>query len=127
MDADIDWTAGNTSKHFAIDGTCSKDARINNAWSTGSFQGDGKQTGHWKDNAGLGIMDPTTNYGESFQVSRFDLLAFDVIGWDLKHEVAPLPEPSNLLLLSFGLFGLYLKRRNKLVNFVSKPVFLARA
>ena len=127
MGADIDWRAGNTSKHFAIDGKCSKDARINNAWATGSFQGDGEQTGHWKDNASLGIMDPTTSYGETFQVSRFDLLAFDVIGWDLKHEVAPLPEPSNLVLLSFGLFGIFLKRRTKFVNFVNKSILLERS
>ncbi|RYY75585.1 MAG: PEP-CTERM sorting domain-containing protein [Gammaproteobacteria bacterium] len=112
--ADLDWTAGNTSKHFAIDGRCSKDARINNAWSTGSFQGDGQQTGHWKDHAELGIMDPTTNYGELYQVTHFDLLAFDVIGWDLKHEVAPLPEPSSLVLLGFGFVGIFLARRKKL-------------
>jgi hypothetical protein len=124
--ADLDWRAGNTSKHFAIDGKCSKDARINNAWSTGSFQGDGEQTGHWKDNVSLGIMDPTTSYGETFQVSRFDLLAFDVIGWDLKHEVAPLPEPSGLVLLSFGLVGLCFKRRHIFANYLNKSILLAR-
>ena len=111
--SNLDWTAGGNPKNFAIDGKCSKDARINNAWSTGTFQGDGEQASHWKDNVSMGIMDPTTSYGEFIQISSFDLLAFDVIGWDLKHEVAPLPEPSSFILLGAGLVGICFSRRRK--------------
>jgi len=72
------------------------------ALSTGSYNGDGWQASHWKDDLGLGIMDPTASPGELLQISANDLIAFDLIGWDV------LPEPGTLFLLGLG--GLLLRR-----------------
>lgn len=111
--ADMDWSAGGESKSFSIDGKCSSSSRIDNAWSTGVFQGDGRQASHWKDNLGLGVMDPTAGYGEFLQISQLDLLAFDVIGWDLDQQQASVPEPSSLVLLGVALIGLGIFRRRR--------------
>jgi hypothetical protein len=51
--------------------------------STGVQNGDGRQASHWKDNLGIGIMDPTAGAGELLAISASDRRAFDVIGWDL--------------------------------------------
>lgn len=51
--------------------------------------GDGRQASHWKDNLGLGVMDPTLAAQEIEAISLLDLRAFDLIGYDL----APVPEP----------------------------------
>jgi hypothetical protein len=78
-------------------------------FSTGSVAhgGDGRQASHWKDNLGLGIMDPTANPpGQINTPSALDLVAFDAIGWTL------IPEPSSFLLGSFGLL-LALGRRRR--------------
>jgi len=50
---------------------------------TGSFNGSGQQASHFVDNMGLGIFDPTAAPGELLQISENDLLALDVIGFDL--------------------------------------------
>ena len=74
-------------------------------FSTGVFNvnGDGRQASHWKDNLGLGIMDPTMNpAGQINTPSELDLLVFDVIGWDRVSNVSPVPEPGSV----FGLLGL---------------------
>ena len=111
--ADIDWTAGSAAKHFAINGQCASGARVDNAWSTGSYRGDGRQASHWKDNAGLGILDPTAVYGEFLQISQLDLFAFDVIGWDVQQKHTSVPEPSCLVLLSTALLGPGFMRRRR--------------
>jgi hypothetical protein len=74
----IDWTADNRAKYFSIDGGGTKIADF----STGATFGDGRQDGHWKDNLGLGIVDPTMTAGELLTVSENDRKAFDAIGWD---------------------------------------------
>ncbi len=113
--ADMDWTAGAAPKHFAINGQCANGARVDNAWSTGSFQGDGRQASHWKDNASLGILDPTASYGEFLQISSLDIFAFDVIGWDLEQDATAVPESSGLVLLGSALLALGFVRRRKLL------------
>ena len=55
--------------------------------STGSYLGDGRQASHWKDNLGLGIMDPTAAAGEVLSILENDLIALDLIGWDI--DLAP--------------------------------------
>lgn len=92
----IDWTANNTTKYFSINGG----ATSITTFSTGSRFGDGSQASHWKDNQGIGIMDPTAANGEFLTISQNDLRAFDVIGWNLASATAP--EPTTLALL--GIF-----------------------
>jgi hypothetical protein len=79
--------------YFSIDGGLTAIA----PFSTGRLGGDGQQASHWKDNQGLGALDPTVLNGEFMLVSELDLLAFDVIGWDL--AVVDVPEPGVLILL----------------------------
>ena len=73
--------------------------------STGAFAGDGYQASHWKDNLGLGSMDPTAAMGELLELSENDLIAMDMIGWDA------VPEPTGLCLLAIGALGLLRRRR----------------
>lgn len=41
------------------------------------------QASHWADNQNVGIMNPTISQGEFVHISTTDLLAMDVIGWDI--------------------------------------------
>ena len=50
---------------------------------SGSFNGTGQQASHFLDNMGLGIFDPTAAAGELLEISTNDLLALDVIGFDV--------------------------------------------
>ena len=109
--ADIDWTADNRSKYFSIDGGITNlTPDPNGGFSTGKTFGDGRQASHWKDNLGLGIMDPTFMPGELGVISSLDIQGFDVIGWD---QVSEIPEPSTLLLLGTGLLGIIFFKRRK--------------
>jgi len=97
--ADMDWTADTRTKLYSIDaGTTTI---LTNGWSTGVNFGDGNQASHWKDNLGIGIMDPTSvPAGSANVVTDNDLQALDVIGWN------PVPEPSTFLLAAIGLVSL---------------------
>ncbi|REJ65086.1 MAG: hypothetical protein DWQ31_19545 [Planctomycetota bacterium] len=64
---------------FSIDGGATSLA----TFSTGSFNGIGRQASHWLDNLGQGIMDPTFGAGEVGVITALDIQAFDVIGYDL--------------------------------------------
>ncbi|TAE87536.1 MAG: hypothetical protein EAZ65_05280 [Verrucomicrobia bacterium] len=83
------------------------DLSIQAAFSTGVYNGDGRQASHWKDNALtgslIGALDPTISPQQVFQLSSADLRAFDLIGWDL----VSVPEPGLLSLASLTalLFG----------------------
>ena len=88
----------------------SLDAGVTNLalFSTGSFNGDGRQASHWKDNLGLGIMDPTANPpGNANTLSALDLRAFDVIGFTI------IPEPSSLSFGGLVALALVLHRRRR--------------
>ncbi|MDX1935344.1 MAG: NF038122 family metalloprotease [Capsulimonadales bacterium] len=93
---------------FSLDGTTELVR-----FATGLFDGDGRQASHWKDNLGLGIMDPTAGPGERLQVGANDLLAFDVIGYNLPRLAAAAPVPGTLALLSLPLVGIVLRRRKR--------------
>lgn len=80
------------------------DLNVEVAFSSGEFNGDGRQASHWKDSANnqLGIMDPTLAYAQISSISAFDLRAMDLIGY----EVAAVPLPASAWFFMAGLFGL---------------------
>ena len=76
----LDFTAGNISdKYFSIDGGQTEIAPLSTGLTTGDFQ----QLSHWQDDDSIGIMAPIISPGEQEEITDTDLLAFDVIGWDL--------------------------------------------
>ncbi len=75
-------------------------------FSTGFFNGDGRQASHFEDFLGLGIMDPTFAPGQLGVITGLDVLALDVIGYDLI-----VPEPSSLLLFAIGFCAIGSRRR----------------
>ncbi|GAA5496202.1 hypothetical protein Rhal01_02384 [Rubritalea halochordaticola] len=101
--------AAGEEAYFSIDGGATNLGHF----STGVDYGDGNQASHWRDGVGLGIMDPTANpAGQINEVSGLDLMAFDVIGWDVDVAAQAVPEPSVLGLLGIG-GGLLLGRRRR--------------
>jgi len=84
--ADLDLTVGGLQ--VGGDKTFFFDALLRGTFSTGleCITCDGNQASHWEDLAGYsqGLMDPTIGPGELGVISNQDLLAFDVIGWDLR-------------------------------------------
>lgn len=98
----IDWTADTRAKYFSIDGG-STDL---GGFSTGVNFGDGRQASHWKDNQGLGLMDPTANAaGQVNTISSLDIQALDVIGWDLASEQTTIPEPGTFVLFTIAILS----------------------
>lgn len=90
--------------YFSLDGGATSLA----SFSTGVYNGDGRQASHWKDNLGLGIMDPTAAPGELMAVTPLDLQAMDIIGY----TVAAVPEPATAgMLLILGAGSLLCRRR----------------
>jgi len=78
--------------------------------STGVNKGDGYQASHFKDELGLGLFDPTAGPGELLSVSKYDLAALDLIGWDINS----VPIPGAIILFGSGLLGLVgLRRKQK--------------
>ena len=95
--------AGGIDAFFSFDNGGTMGAQF----SEGVSQGDGRQASHWKDNLGLGIMDPTGGQGELLSISANDLQAFDVIGYDA------VPEPGTMILFGLGVAGLATRRKAK--------------
>jgi hypothetical protein len=95
-----DYTADARDKYFSLDGGTNVIARF----ATGLTYGDGYQASHWKDNLGIGLMDPTVTYGERLDISATDLRLFDVLGYTL------IPEPAAGTLVSAGLVILTARR-----------------
>jgi len=89
-----DYTADTRDKFFSVDGGATMVA----LFATGIVFGDGRQASHWKDNLGIGIMDPTAARGERLEISATDLRAFDVLGY-----TAVVPEPATGILICAGL------------------------
>lgn len=101
----IDWTAGPGVKYFSVDGGLTAGAQF----ATGVTLGDGRQASHFKDNLGLGIMDPTFSFGELGVITGNDIAAFDAIGWD----VAAVPELSTYAMFGLGLVAMGWARRRQ--------------
>jgi len=128
----LDERTGGT-KYFSVDG--GQTALFGNTFSTGQFNGDGRQASHWKDTpncqVGNGIMDPTFCFGQEGVITGLDLAAFDAIGWNLSTPATAdyrfntgqaisaynasigVPEPSTwaLVIMGFGAVGAGLRRR----------------
>jgi hypothetical protein len=104
----LDWTVGSGTdpKLFSLDGCDTSLA----SFATGQANGDGRQASHWKDDLGIGLMDPTSSAGELKILTQMDITAFDVIGWNLNNTVAT-PAPASALVFVFGLAGLAIARR----------------
>ncbi|KAB8057310.1 PEP-CTERM sorting domain-containing protein [Janthinobacterium sp. FT14W] len=102
----IDWTADNRDKYFSLDGGATRGPLFAN----GAYHGDGDQASHWRDNMGLGIMDPTVAYGELLRLRWNDLMALDAIGWDIDPAAIPAPSSASLLCLALMLLALQQKR-----------------
>lgn len=128
----LDWSTGGT-KYLSLDGGLTQ-LFGNSLFSTGGYNGDGRQASHWKDspanNPQLGIMDPTSGYGQMQEITALDLGAFDVIGWNVNFDVAAhqgyrfntasaynyyinaVPEPSTWasMVMGFGLLAFAMRR-----------------
>ncbi len=85
--------------YFQIDGST---ALAN--FSTGEYNGDGRQPSHWKSNVAA-VMRPATSRGGYQHVTELDLIAIDVIGYQI------VPEPSTYVLAITAAIGLLLAGR----------------
>ena len=95
----LDFATGGTganNPYFSLDGG----ATSLGTFATGQLNGDGRQASHWKDNLGLGILDPTFASGELGIVSALDVRSLDVIGYDL--VVVPEPAAAAIILPAMG-------------------------
>jgi hypothetical protein len=106
--ADFDFTADSRNKFFSLDGEDGGGSH----WSTGQFYGDGEQASHWKDGLALGVMSPRASEGQQHQISDFDLVAFDAIGYD-RGGIASIPEPSGLLVGLLALIPAFRRKKNR--------------
>jgi len=137
----LDWSVG-TASYFSTNGGATAfngDAMF----STGAYNGDGRQASHFKDTASalggcngmnqIGVMDPTFCYGEMGVVKADDLAAFDTIGWNLNVDVlrhsgyqfttaqayrqyfGAVPEPTSwaMMVMGFGVVGFAARRKAK--------------
>jgi hypothetical protein len=76
--------------------------------SRGIDFGDGRQASHFKDNLGLGLLDPTAAPGELLKLTHNDLRALDLIGYEIQ-----VPEPTSATLLAVAI-GIALMSRRRL-------------
>lgn len=104
-----DIAVGERSQYFSIDGGTTPLA----LFSTGRFNGDGRQASHWKDNLNFGIMDPTFSPGEIGQITAVDLLAFDIIGFDVELPIIEVSNLNTLWLMILPLFILLIKTSSR--------------
>lgn len=105
----IDWAADSRDKYFSLDGGTTNLGLFSN----GRNFGDGQQASHWKDNLGLGVMDPTAGTGELLTITARDIQAFDAIGWTQTVSTTA-PEPGTLALALLGVpVAVALRRRKR--------------
>ena len=71
----IDWTGDDTDKYFSVDGGVTPLANFSHGTTF--------EEGHWQNDVGIGIMDPTSVGGELLKISGMDLRAMDVMGYNL--------------------------------------------
>ena len=93
--------------YFSVDGGQSSIE----AFSTGTFNGDGWQASHFGPDA-LNLMRAFVRDGEFYDATDRDLAAFDAIGWDVAATV-PEPETYALMLAGLGVVGWTARRRQR--------------
>lgn len=98
----LDLSTGGTP-FFQIDG-----ATPLGYFSTGEYNGDGRQPSHWK-NTTLAIMKPSFGTNTIQDVTPLDLRAFDVMGYNL----FPVPEPTSILLAAAASVAIPFVRRRR--------------
>ena len=80
----LDFSVGGTP-YFSLDGGRS----VVEYYATGEYGdigGDGYQASHWKQSGNsVRIMDPVLKLGQKRNVSSIDMMAMDVIGWDIQY------------------------------------------
>ncbi len=105
-------TAFETATRSNIPGQAEVLADTANLWSlsTGFNNGDGRQSGHFKDDllggSYIGIMDPTFVAGTFESPTEADFRALDLIGWN----VLPVPEPSTAVFAGLGALAVARRR-----------------
>ncbi|MEM9275470.1 MAG: NF038122 family metalloprotease [Cyanobacteria bacterium P01_F01_bin.143] len=73
-----------TEAYFSIDGGQTSITEFSRGHNDPTIEaGYNYQASHWADNQDMGIMNPTISQGEFVNISTTDLLAMDVIGWDI--------------------------------------------
>jgi hypothetical protein len=90
------------------------DLSIQVPFSTGAFTGDSYQASHWKETGSnlWGIMDPAIAYSQIAGISKYDLRAMDLIGY----EVTAVPLPPAIWLFAGGLLAWTRYARRSLLN-----------
>ena len=97
----VNAVANADAKYFSLDnGVTGQGLQFSRSGAGGDYQ-----ASHWRDNLGLGIMDPTTGPGELDRVTLNDVNAFDAIGYNA------VPEPASLAALGLGALALLRRRR----------------
>jgi hypothetical protein len=87
--------------YFQIDGSTA----LGN-FSTGEHNGDGRQPSHWKSTVAA-VMRPASSRGGYQHVTELDLMAIDVIGYQI------VPEPSSYVLAITAAIGVILVGRRR--------------
>ncbi len=100
--------AGGTP-YFQIDGSTAL-----GLFSTGEYNGDGRQPSHWKSNVAA-VMRPASSRGGYQHLTELDLTAIDVIGYQI------VPEPSSYVLAMLAALGLMLARRGSAEKSPGRP------
>lgn len=104
-----DLAIGTAGQYFSIDDGITEIA----LFSTGRYNGDGKQASHWKNISGIGAMKPSISRGAVTSFTEADFMAFDAIGFDrvISNEATPVPVPASLLLILVGLLNMLYARK----------------
>ncbi|MCE5278931.1 MAG: NF038122 family metalloprotease [Planctomycetaceae bacterium] len=76
------------------------------ALSTGYYNGDGAPASLWEAGDMSNLMEPAVAAGQRMTISQQDLIAMDLIGWDV------VPEPATLSVLAAGALLLMRRRRS---------------
>ena len=96
---------GRESDHFIINPLMTSMNNERNKFSTGVYRGDGNQASHWKADEltrhYLGIFDPTLGKGKHMAITKEDIIALRMIGYDVNITSKPSIISARTVLLNF--------------------------